>query len=416
MSRQSSSFTATAEFLFNRQHKPWRCFMFARTVSCVALAFAFTVSLLPQSSPAYNTNGESKKLVVHEWGTFTTVSTVDGTAQFWSPLLGPSELPNFVYRSARATDIQQRQCVKCGLALARMETPVIYFYTDRKTDMSVKVDFPQGQITEWYPQARLDNRTIRWENFTVQPNAPERFPTDQSPSHYYPARETDAAPIQVKTEQEKFLFYRGLGDVKLPLSVKMAGGKVIVNNTGQEMAQVVVFENRAGRIGWRSQESLNGEAVMERPAFDQAPGQPLDSLRCAIESALVAQGLYPKEAAAMVKTWRESWFEEGLRVFYILPRTATDAVLPITITPAPTKLVRVMVGRAEILTPEMEQAILTAVRQFGEGTAESRAAAVAAIRRYGRFAEPVLRRAASRPPSGATSSSVTNLMAAALLK
>jgi hypothetical protein len=33
----------------------------------------------------------------------------------------------------------------------------------------------------------------------------------------------------------------------------------------------------------------------------------------------MAQGLFPKEAHAMVDTWRDSWFEEGTRAFYILP-------------------------------------------------------------------------------------------------
>ena len=34
-----------------------------------------------------------------------------------------------------------------------METPVVYFYTDKETKVSVKVDFPRGWITEWYPFA-----------------------------------------------------------------------------------------------------------------------------------------------------------------------------------------------------------------------------------------------------------------------
>ena len=35
----------------------------------------------------------------------------------------------------------------------RMETPVLYFYSARKTTVSVAVDFPKGLITEWYPHA-----------------------------------------------------------------------------------------------------------------------------------------------------------------------------------------------------------------------------------------------------------------------
>ena len=34
-----------------------------------------------------------------------------------------------------------------------METPVLYFYSDKEQRATVRVDFPQGWITEWYPYA-----------------------------------------------------------------------------------------------------------------------------------------------------------------------------------------------------------------------------------------------------------------------
>ena len=92
----------------------------------------------------------------------------------------------------------------------------------------------------------------------------------------------------------------------------------------------------------------------------------------------------------MVNTWRDSWFEEGLRVFYIVPRKTTDAILPITITPAPTELARVLVGRTEIITPEMEQAVQASARKYLEAAAESRAESLKMIQPYGRFAQPIL--------------------------
>jgi hypothetical protein len=205
-----------------------------------------------------------------------------------------------------------------------METPVLYFYTEREMSVSVKVDLPQGRITEWYPQAReslANNRaSIAWNNVTIRPDTQAVFPQDSSRSHYYPARETDAAPLVVtngdKLEHEKFLFYRGIGNFDLPISTRLADGKVQVRNTeSAEIARVIVFENRNGKMGWRSFESLKDVASLERPTL----GQPLEALQCELESALMAEGLYAKEAAAMVKTWRDSWFEEGLRVFYVVP-------------------------------------------------------------------------------------------------
>jgi hypothetical protein len=329
----------------------------------------------------------------------------------WNPLSGPSELPSFVHQySGRCSKVFRT------LALVRMETPVIYFYSEREVRASVKVDFPGGCITEWYPLARTEMRTIKtieWNGFVAQPGAKENFPVDQSRSHYYPARETDAAPLsfgdEQKVEQEKFLFYRGIGDFDLPLWVRLKDDQVIVRSAGQEeIAQVILFENREGKSGWRIHGPLKGEATIERPAL----GQPVESLLREFEKTLVEQGLYEKEAAAMVKTWRDSWSEEGLRVFYIVPRRATDAILPITIKPQTTELARVFVGRNEIITPEMEREIRAAVNLFGENSPEARAAAINRVRRYGRFADPVLREAMNSAIDNASRVAIDNLMAA----
>ncbi|HEU0173091.1 MAG TPA: hypothetical protein VFV58_02420, partial [Blastocatellia bacterium] len=366
--------------------------MFTRITLRFAIAVLLAISFIPVVTKlaAQDQSSQQDRFVAHEWGTFTSVVNADGKVQLWNPLSGPSELPSFVYQSSKAS-----QCFKLGtLALVRMETPVIYFYSEREVRASVKVDFPKGCITEWYPLARAERQTINWNGFVAQPGANENFPVDQSRSHYYPARETDAAPLSLgdeqKVEQERFLFYRGIGFFDLPLSVKLKDDQVIVRSAGQdEIAQVILFENREGKSGWRIHGPLKGEAAIERPTL----GQPDESLLREFEKTLVEQGLYEKEAAAMVKTWRDSWSEEGLRVFYIVPRRATDAILPITIKPQPTELARVFVGRAEIITPEMDREIRAAVNLFGENSPEARAAAINRVRRYGRFADPVLREA-----------------------
>jgi hypothetical protein len=328
------------------------------------------------------------RLIVHEWGTFTTVSRADGTAYRWNSLLGPSELPSFVYGAPNA---REGFCPKCEATLARMETPVLYFYSDRELEVSVKVDFPTGKITEWYPQARSTNPGIDWGRITVLPGAKDDLPFDGKKSHYYPARETDASTIRVETgrgsEHEKFLFYRGIGNFLPALQARLAGDQLTLKNAGSELiSPVILFENRNGQSGWKILDTLEAEATLTRPVL----GKSIDPLNCELEEALTAHGIFEKEARAMVKTWKDSWFEEGLRIFYLLPRKTTDAILPITITPMPDQLARVFVGRFEIITPEIAAEIQGAARQFGEGSPERRAAAIKTIRRYGRFAEPVL--------------------------
>ena len=93
----------------------------------------------------------------------------------------------------------------------------------------------------------------------------------------------------------------------------------------------------------------------------------------------------------MIKTWRNSWFEPGMRVLYILPQQRIDEVLPITIDPRPEELVRVLVGRTEIITPEMEHSVRRQVSLLGDPSAQARESAMQAIRAYGRFSEPILK-------------------------
>jgi hypothetical protein len=305
-------------------------------------------------------------------------------------------LPKFVHSLQEGSGGLRHSRGKGDLrARVRMETPVLYFYSNREMDVSVKVDFPKGRITEWYPQARAIGTNIDWGKLKVMPGAALTFPVESSASHYYPARETDAAPVQVcgtegkAGQQEKFLFYRGVGSFDLPLSVKLEGESVVLKNLAQnEIKHLVIFENRGGRIGYRLCDDFTGEMTHQRPALDQS----LEALLADLKHILVSSGLYEKEAAAMIKTWRESWFEEGMRVFYVLPRQTTDEILPVTIEPRPAELVRVLVGRAEVITPQMEKNVQQQIGRLADSSPEVRQTAVREIRKYGRFSEPILKR------------------------
>ena len=377
----------------------------SRLLALCLLTFAVAafvgVRLSAQNSPAsgtvLTTAATENRLVVHEWGTFTSIAGKDGVALEWRPLNGPSDLPKFVHTIQEGDGgLRHRVQGKSSLtASVRMETPVLYFYSDKEQDVSVKVDFPRGRITEWYPQARAVGTNIDWGRMKVMPGAAMTFPVESAESHYYPARETDAAPVQVcgtngkPGQQEKFLFYRGVGTFDLPLSIKLEGANVVLRNEGRdEIARLIIFENRGGKIGYRLCDTFTGEMTHERPTLDKS----MDALLQDLKQILIESGLYEKEAAAMIKTWRSSWFEEGLRVFYVLPRSLTDAVLPVTIEPRPATLVRVLVGRAEVITPEMEKAVQQQIGLLKDAAPGVRQAAMEAIRRHGRFSEPILKR------------------------
>src|SRR5215472_2639894 len=97
-------------------------------------------------------------LVVHEWGTFTSLQGSDGVPLKWNPLES-SRLPKFVY-NWNQSGLRRVPSGMLGLGrkaalvtFQRMETPVIYFYADSEQTVDLSVGFPKGGITEWYPQA-----------------------------------------------------------------------------------------------------------------------------------------------------------------------------------------------------------------------------------------------------------------------
>jgi len=334
------------------------------------LLAAFAADLVP---PA-------RDFTVHEWGTFTSVAGEDGSPVAWAALKTPSDLPCFVYRLNAA-------CVKCNAtSLVRMETPVLYFYSPHPATVSVHVDLPSGVITEWYPKATGIPKDVTygiggkidWGPVQLLPGAAPAYPADESPSHYYAARNTDSASLRVGDQQEKLLFYRGVADAGVALEAQLlANRKMELRNKIPGRIPIpfaVVFENRAGRLGYRVVRNLSTSAGVDLPD----PAGDVAELHRELGDALIAAGLYPKEAAAMIETWRDSWFEEGMRVFYIMPRAMVDSVLPLKVIPAPAATERVFVGRVEVLSEATGQ-ILRSALASGD---------TAALARCGRFLDP----------------------------
>jgi len=333
------------------------------------------------------------ELVVHEWGTFTSIAGADTQTVEWTPYRGGAELPRFVYggkHNARGT--------------VRMETPVIYFYSRKELTCTVRVSFPQGEITEYYPMPdRLvyPVKVIQWNGVELLPGRAVNLPLEKSGNHYYHARATEAVPLRVWKgnvidEYEKFLFYRGVGTFEMPLSVQVHEDKVAVRQAAPPgIGEVIFFENRNGRTGCLRSGLQSSSAVVDR----LLPDCSVESLKRDLETLLTGHGLFQKEAEAMVRTWEDSWFEEGFRVFYVLPRQQTDAILPLAITPKPNKLVRVLVGRMEIMTPEATQEILRLLTRLKRAPETHNAEVFEIRQRYGRFLAPMIRRVLERHPA-----------------
>ena len=341
-------------------------------------------------------------LTVHEWGTFTAVAGSDGRAMQWQTLRDSGDLPGFVEHAGAAN-------FKSGLrGTIRMETPVLYFYSPRAMNVSVSARFVKGVITEWYPHARTqpsealqdtDLRHLRsdgaifWRQVTISPDLGGEFPREVPSSRYYAARETASSLVSVNAkpegQKEKFLFYRGVSAASLPISaVQNAAGDLVVRNLDtSEIPAMILFERRGDRVGYRLENAAADTTEILPP---ELTGN-LESLLGNLEELLVDQGLYRDEARAMIETWRDSWFEEGSRLIYIVPRGFVDKILPLTIDPAPAQVVRVFVGRLEIVTPLTVKAVKSALATHDK----------AVLPKYGRFLEPILEIASEQEVSSA---------------
>jgi hypothetical protein len=356
---------------------------------CGALSCCFALT-------SHSVGGDARpvhpSLTAHEWGTFTSIAGRDGSAVEWSPLTGSTDLPAFVEHF-------RNPGFKLGLrGTVRMETPVLYFYSSKEQTVSVSVAFAKGVITEWYPHASRVEPTaslygeklhqasargsIAWDSVTIAPNRRPDFPGEDLNNHYFAPRMTSSTPLRVKTaageQQEKFLFYRGVSTFSVPLSATVdTEGKLRIKNRGdQEIHTTILFERRGERVGYRIGGSFKGEAILDAPELTAT----IDDLGRDLEGILVAQGLFQDEARAMVETWRNSWFEEGSRLLFIVPPAFVNEVLPLSINPAPAQTVRVFVCRLELVTPATEKAVETAFVDHDTAT----------LKAYGRFLEPIL--------------------------
>ena len=275
-----------------------------------------------------------------------------------------------------------------------METPVLYFYAPETTTVGVGVAFHQGVMSEWYPRAIVPPingaqplaatvGTIVWPAVTITPGLADEYPRDAVKSHYYAARDVDAAPVVVGSQREKFLFYRGVADFQPSIAATIDDRGTVYASVPDGTPRLILFENRHGRVGYRVADQAGTQVTLSRPALNGN----VDGLRAQLEAMLTAEGLYPREAKAMVETWRDSWFEEGTRIFYLVPKKAVDARLPLTVSPAASSVARVFVGRLELITPEMKDDVEHAVVQND----------LDALNRYGRFLDTVAVQVANRP-------------------
>ncbi|HEY6171974.1 MAG TPA: T9SS type A sorting domain-containing protein [Candidatus Kapabacteria bacterium] len=320
----------------------------------------------------------SAQLTVHEWGTFTTLRGSDGSV-LSGLYIEEEQLPPFVYHHPGFSPdpiIQTNGYRPVKDVTVKMETPVLYFYSQIEKNVKVHVDFPNGTISQWYPERSGGELTptsdtldlgkpmagsIDWDVTVLAPDTKETYTENQNINlKWYHPRQTDANLVKNHTGQvEKYLFYRGLANFSLPIEIHWNDKNTleVKNSSNWDVPFIYIYdytENNQIRI-WGTGPMVTGETkTFTKPdttyGYDQ--GTPAyQKFRQALQDA----GLTYKEAESMLQTWTDGYFQtQGFKVFWVVPRALTDMILPINIIPVPDSLERVLVGKSEIMTPALE--------------------------------------------------------------
>jgi hypothetical protein len=357
----------------------------------LGLISAFALIVAPLTS-AYG------QLIVHEWGTMTTLHAPDGQPQARMNLIELTEvLPGFVhqYEPKQPTYLPYSPFAKGRTpgrpdVTMRLETPVIYFYDPANVaadqPFNVRVQMRGGILNEFFPFARpglakdgvdrtkgvntvsLDSTwssSLAWNGVTLDASA---VVPDTKDKVWTAPRAVKAAKLRIGKEGEHYLFYRGLANLDALLATQHSRSTVTLStprdlswaSRDETIARIWLVDVRAdGTMAFTTRENLPlskqapaALAQLKRFSRDEFSATQPQALWRSMKAELVEAGLYTDEAEAMLQTWNASYFRKpGLRVFYTVPRAWTDHYLPLELS-LPHQATRVLIGRIDLMTSQ----------------------------------------------------------------
>jgi hypothetical protein len=413
--------------------------------------------ILAFASPGFakSVSGPPDQLVVHEWGTFTSLQDESGNAVGWINA-DDEPVPSFVHTlrwdlvaDARAGAITLDPVLRQGVpqlhpdVTMRLETPVLYFHQRKGAapiTADVSVSFQGGWLSQHYPAARaaIDGKdaggdgfraghittatvgSLTWKGLHV--GTPRQGPETKEHVWLAPRAVGSAATVTSsigeKPESEKYLFYRGVAHLDAPLRVVRDGADLRIEYQSVEDGAMPRIDGPLwfvdirvdGRCAFRTLKAGEGKA---QPALfaESDYDANTDRLRDAMHQALIADGLFADESTAMLNTWELSYFKSaGTRLFFMVPRAWTRRILPLTVTTQgealpSERIVRTMVGRIELITPEHRELMKLVANPPGDLTQVStREAQLKAYRQLGRFRNALVIQEHQRQPTNALKS------------
>ena len=311
------------------------------------LALLTAIAVLPDAAPAQARRRPppleqnprvmpipQPRLVAHEWGVFVLEN---GRPVHLEALA--AELPPFVQRGPAAA-LPPRPPILPGPPPGTVaRKPVLFLYADRPIQVQVEVGFVGGEPWLFYPSARRvepiagsPSRGLAWDLSVASINAPGLPPVH--PEHFWnDLRAVGASAVTAADgTTERFLFYDGPVAFAPSFLVSFAQGGAAVSPASTERTIFLVGGDRF----------VEADVDPERWTSTQVSMGDMAALRLRIDQELRRRGLSGPEARSLLETWRDELFSDvRRRAISFVPREAYDRMLPITIRPAASELVRV---------------------------------------------------------------------------
>lgn len=249
------------------------------------------------------------------------------------------------------TRVSEREAFDDGATRAprrnwRSCDPLLHFYADSAVTVNVSAGFGDGLPVAWWPRGLASGEHVEFRGLRVDPSldpaSSATVDTQQwpglKPLTYL--RDALATPVKLGNNVEGGIAYEGVMQYSPDITVRMAvpGIYEVRNATEADLVNAILIPFGEAHHGVALGTVKPGE--VQYVEMREAKRQPLDALMAA---HLAKTGLFPAEIAGLQKLCLTPEFRlnTGVRLLAQFSDAEWSKRFPLTIAPAPKRLVRV---------------------------------------------------------------------------
>lgn len=216
----------------------------------------------------------------------------------------------------------------------------------------------RSNSSEYFIDQKVTAVGLRWQSLIVSPErqawmSPPEVPDSPKFRWWSKLRDVPSAWITREGETERFLYYDGPTTARSPLKAWLEGARLTLlpedalekvkpslRGFSGEPQTCLFIDARSTRT--RAHAFAPPEGVQQVLALGDVDWLPGDKIEPTFRAMLLAQGLTNEEAAGLLDSWHERFFQApGQRLLTLLTPAEYDRMCPLKVRPPATEMVRV---------------------------------------------------------------------------